>query len=408
VSLPPVEAFSTSSGAGIYRLPIEVFPGFWGYAHLVLAGDTAALVDAGSGFGNSNDHLEAGLEAVRRDHDERARWDRLTHIVISHGHIDHFGGLPYVRERTSAPIAVHELDLRVLTNYEQRLRIVAQRLREFLSEAGVGGEEAESVMSLYLLNKNLFTSIPVEIALTSSESLLGPIGVLHVPGHCPGQIVLRVDDVLLTGDHVLPETSPHQSPERLSLYTGLGHYLESLERVAAWAGDVRLALGGHEGPIPDLRGRALAIQRLHGERLGRILGLCGEPRTVAEVAHDLFPGVAGYHTLLALEEAGAHIEYLSTRGYLLVENLDELESGATVAIRYRHHPGQLPDRTFLGWPGAWAAKPAIGMGPDRAFPDRPAEPAAKGQDRQSARGERGALGALGSPKERQDVFIRTV
>jgi glyoxylase-like metal-dependent hydrolase (beta-lactamase superfamily II) len=298
---------------------------------------------------------------------------------------------------------VHELDLRVLTNYEQRLRIVARRLGEFLAEAGVASDEAEAVLALYLLNKGLFTSIPVEIALTASEGLLGPIGVLHVPGHCPGQIVLRVDDVMLTGDHVLPDTSPHQSPERLSLYTGLGHYLESLERVAAWGEGIRLALGGHEGPMLDLRGRVRAIQRLHAERLLRILELCEEPRTVAEVAHALFPGVAGYHVLLALEEAGAHIEHLATRGHLLVENLDELDSGAGVAIRYRRHPGPLPDRLTPGRPGA-AARERSGrrspLGEGRA--PQPPGP------RQGAPGKRGDGGALGSAEERQDVFIRTV
>ena len=381
MSLPAVEAFRTTSGAGIYRLPLEVFPGFWGYAHLVIAGEYVLLVDAGSGFGSSNEHLEAGLEAVRRDHDDRARWERLTHIVISHGHIDHFGGLPYVRERSGAPIVVHELDLRVLTDYEQRLRIVAGRLREFLGEAGVGEEEAEAVMSLYLLNKHLFTSIPVEISLTSSENLLGPIGVLHVPGHCPGQIVLRVDDVLLTADHILPHTSPHQSPERLSLYTGLGHYLESLERVLAWAGEARLGLGGHEGPITDLRDRVRAIQRLHGERLSRILDLCAEPRTIAEVCRHLFPGVSGYHVLLALEETGAHIEYLATRGRISVENLDELESGATTAIRYRRHAGPLPVRPFLGLVGVKAAEGAIAVNPDRPLQRTPGSTAGRGSDR---------------------------
>jgi glyoxylase-like metal-dependent hydrolase (beta-lactamase superfamily II) len=405
MSLPAVEAHATASGARIYRLPLELFPGFWGFAHLVFAGDLAILVDVGSGFGESNGHLEAGLESVRRDHGEPAEWSRLTHIVITHGHIDHFGGLPYVRERTQAPIAIHELDLRVLTNYEQRLRIVAHRLREFLAEAGVSAGQVEEVMSLYLLNKHLFTSVPVEITFTASEDLLGPIGILHTPGHCPGQIVLRVDDILITGDHVLPETSPHQSPERLSLYTGLGHYLESLDLLHAWAEGARLGLGGHEGPIRDVRSRILEILRLHADRLNRVLELTEEPSTVSGVAAALFPGVTGYHVLLALEEAGAHVEYLATRGHLSVENLDDLETETPVPILYRRQAVRLPDRPFIGRSGTSrpAPRPASVRSAGSAVGDQaPAERQASGP-----RSERGIGGAEGPTKERRDVLIRT-
>ena len=134
-------------------------------------------------------------------------------------------------------MGVHELDLRVLTNYEQRVTVIAHRLREFLAEAGVCAEEREAIMSLYLINKQLFASMPVDFTYEAIGMSLGPLQMLHVPGHCPGQVVIRVDDILLSADHVLQEISPHQSPERLSQNTGLGHYLQSLGR--CWHGRAR-------------------------------------------------------------------------------------------------------------------------------------------------------------------------
>jgi hypothetical protein len=156
-----------------------------------------------------------------------------------------------------------------------------------------------------------------------------------MPGHCPGQVVMRLDDILIAGDHVLKEISPHQAPERLTLNTGLGHYLESLERLRPMAPEIRLSLGGHQGPVEDLAGRIDAIERLHRERLGLVLDFISEPRTVADVSHHLFPKVAGYNVLLALEEAGAHIEYLAQRGYLGIENVDDLSGDCAVPLRYR-------------------------------------------------------------------------
>ena len=337
-----VERFESRAGARVYRLPLEVFPGFWGYAHLVMADGFSALVDSGSGFGKSNEDLETGLETVRGHFKERVGWDSLDRILITHGHIDHFGGLRYVREHTSAPLGVHELDLRVLTNYEERVRVMAHRLREFLTEAGVGPDEANEAMDQYLVNKQLGASLPVEFTYEAVGMKVGPLEITHVPGHCPGHVVMLLDDILLAGDHILKEISPHQSPESLSHNTGLGHYLQSLEKIRPLAGAVRVTLGGHQGAVEDLTARIGAIEGLHRDRLGKVLDMMDGSRTIAEIAHKLFPSVHGYNVLLALEEAGAHVEYLAQRGYLGIENLADIEGECAVPIRYRRLGGPVP------------------------------------------------------------------
>jgi len=61
-----------------------------------------------------------------------------------------------------------------------------------------------------------------------------------------------------------------------------------------------------------------------------------QPRTIAEVSQFLFGEVHGYNILLALEETGAHVEYLYQRGLLEIANLDDLENThQVVPIRYR-------------------------------------------------------------------------
>jgi glyoxylase-like metal-dependent hydrolase (beta-lactamase superfamily II) len=142
---PKTEVFISRGGSRIYRIPMHLFPELWGYAHLVVVDDVVALVDVGSGFGESNDHLELGLREVNDEHGEALEWSDLTHVLITHAHIDHFGGLEFVRERTSAPIGIHELDRRVLTGYEERLATVAGKLSQYLTEAGVTAEEHEDL-----------------------------------------------------------------------------------------------------------------------------------------------------------------------------------------------------------------------------------------------------------------------
>jgi glyoxylase-like metal-dependent hydrolase (beta-lactamase superfamily II) len=327
--------FETSGGAKIYQIALEIFPGFWGHVYLALVDGYRVLIDTGSGFGKGNQQLEDRLRAVSKELGESVSLDRLTHVLITHGHIDHFGGLSYVRPRTQALVGVHELDLRNLTNHEERLAVVSRRLGDFLTEAGVPDGHRQELIDLYKFSKSLYHSVRVDFTYEAAGMRVGPFEFLHTPGHCAGQVVIRLHDVLFSGDHVLEHTSPHQSPERLTLSTGLDHYLKSLDGVEAWAKGVRLALGGHHDPILDLPSRLEQIRTLHSLRLAKVLDLLETPRTIAEVSHSLFGEVHGYNVLLALEEAGAHVEYLYQRGRLGIENLAELDnSTGPVPIRY--------------------------------------------------------------------------
>ncbi len=326
-----VKTYQTSAGGKIVQIPIQEFPILWGYVYLALVEHDAqpyrVLIDTGSGFGDSNQHLEAGLQAASQALGERVGLDNLTHILITHGHIDHFGGLNYIKPRSPARIGVHELDQRNLTNYEERITIVARRLDNFLVEAGVSDERRHQLINLYMINKSLYRSVKVDFTYEAMGMRLGPFEMLHVPGHCAGHVVIRLHDVLFSGDHVLNHTSPHQAPEKLTLSTGLEHYLKSLDVLESWAGDVRLTLGGHETPIMNLPSRLEAIRQLHHQRLSQVLAFLSDPHTISETSHHLFGEVHGYNVLLALEEAGAHIEYLYQRGKLGIANLADIEDG---------------------------------------------------------------------------------
>jgi hypothetical protein len=170
----------------------------------------------------------------------------------------------------------------------------------------------------------------VDFTYEAAGMQVGPFKLLHVPGHCAGHVVIRLHDVLFSGDHVLQRTSP------------------PLESLRQWAGGVRLTLAGHEAPIRDLPARLDEIREVHAGRLQKVLELLVEPLTIAEVSRDLFGEVHGYNVLLALEESGAHVEYLYQRGVLGIDNLSEFESGnGPVPVRYRRLQGGLYQQSTL-------------------------------------------------------------
>jgi len=336
-----VKHFETHKGGEIFQIPLLVFPHLWGYAYLVLTEDIEenpyrVLIDTGSGFGDSNMYLESGFESISKRLGYSINLADLTHVLITHGHIDHIGGLTYVRPRTKALIGVHELDLRILTNFEERLIVVARRLEEYFLEAGVPPDQCDHLIKLYMIPKAMYHSVRVDFMYESIGMGLGPFEMLHIPGHCAGHVAIRLHDVLFIGDHVLSDISPHQSPEQLTLSTGLEHYLHSLNTLNGWIDTINLTLPGHEEPILDIKTRIEEIQQIHKERLECVLGFLEKSCTMQEVSNALFGEVDGYNELLALEETGAHIEYLYQRGMLSIENLEELESCAKpIPIRYR-------------------------------------------------------------------------
>lgn len=327
-----VRRFVTAGGATIYLIAVETFPDHVNNVYLVRDGARATLYDCGSQMASTQKDLTRAQAVLAQVYDERRGLDDVGDVILSHAHIDHFGGVGHWKAR-GARIHVHEFDARVITNFEERIVVAAMQLRVFLERAGLDERARAELEQMYVFTKSLFKSVPVDQVVGDGAVINGFIAH-HAPGHCPGQICLQVHNVLLTADHVLPRITPHQSPESITPWTGLDHYMIALEKLRH-VGGIDLALPGHEEPIPRLSQRIAEIEQFHRGRLEKVRALCTTPKTIAEIAGELFGAQPGYGRLLALEEAAAHVEYLSRRGALELDNLDELTRAPNPVLRYR-------------------------------------------------------------------------
>ena len=311
--------FETSGGAKIHRLPLEVFPNFWAYVYVVQKDNYCILIDSGSGTESSHTNLLDGLKQAGLTP------ANLTHIVLTHAHIDHYGGLCKLQPITDAKIGVHELDVQTVAHHDARLALIGKRLASFLAETGLAEDTREQVLSMYRFSKAIYQSTPVDFTLESIDMKLGPLEFIHLPGHCPGHVAIRLEDVVFCGDMVVQGVTPHLSPESINPYSGLDHYLESLTRLQHWAKDAGLILNGHDDVITDLPAQIESTKQNILRRIGKGIDALSEPLTIEQICLAVYGETHGYNQMLVIEKTGAYVEYLYEHGIIEIVNPSELE-----------------------------------------------------------------------------------
>lgn len=215
-------------------------------AYLLEAAETT-LVETGPG--TSVDAVSAALEALGIDANE------LAHVVVTHIHLDHAGGVGSLSERfPSATVWVHERGARHLADPS---RLVASATR-------VWGERE---MREFFLPVQPVEPARIRPLHDGSAIEMGgrSLAVLDTPGHASHHVAL-VDSrsgAVFTGDalgiHVpdLPVLRPATPPPDFDL----DRYVASIERIRAAARSVLLF--AHFGPLEDVDGTCdLAIKRV--------------------------------------------------------------------------------------------------------------------------------------------------
>jgi glyoxylase-like metal-dependent hydrolase (beta-lactamase superfamily II) len=319
--------FEASSGTKIQRIPLEVFPNFWGYVYVVQKDTYCVLIDAGSGTETSHDNLLSGFQQAGVQPSD------LTHILLTHGDIDHFGGLSKLRPLTNAKIGIHELDVQTVAHHEASLALTGRRLAFFLGETGLDPETREQILGMSRFSKAIYQSVPVDFTYEAVDMRLGPFEFIHLPGHSPGHVAIRIDDVIFCGDMVVAGVTPHLAPESIYPSSGLDHYLESLSRFQDWAKDARLILNGHDDAIEDLSTQIDLTRQNILRRMSKAVEALREPLTMEEVCQAVYGEMNGYNQLLVIEKTGAFVEYLYVHGMLAITNPEEMEQGGVT--RYR-------------------------------------------------------------------------
>ena len=249
----------------------------------------------------------------------------VNRIIITHGHMDHFGLAASIREAVGRPIDcfIHEEDKWQVSSNNFMQEMWTEEADRLMAMAGVPRQETEKVRNRFLSFKELGDPLDGVLGMNDGDEFLGEgycLKIVHTPGHTPGSCCVfeTQQRILFSGDHIIKHITPNpfvvidRSRLQNQNYQSLKAYLESLEKVLKL--EVRYVFPGHGSDIDDLPEIVSAFRKHHLDRIELIWHILNKGRKpLYEIAVEVFGIIPDGEAFLAISEIIVHLEMLIER-----------------------------------------------------------------------------------------------
>ncbi len=327
---------SALTALGIHRLSIPVpFIEAGGPANVYVIEDgdgRYTLFDTGIG---TND----GIAALRGQAAERKLdLKKISRIVVSHGHLDHFGNAQMLSEESGARVFIHDADVEKIVG-DARFAAMLRKHRGYFLKIGVPLETLDQMQANADRQPNTIRYVERSRlgSLQDGEVLRFKhfeVVVKHLPGHTPGLVCLYAERqrLFFADDHVLARVSPNpvldlSQGEGKTKFRALSRYLEG----AKWVRDLELdaVLPGHGPAFKGHRELLDGLFAFYGVRQAKLLArIQQEPVTVFDLLPTLFPRRDTNRLVLMLSEVLANVEVLEDAGKVTAHEGDVVRYAA--------------------------------------------------------------------------------
>jgi glyoxylase-like metal-dependent hydrolase (beta-lactamase superfamily II) len=317
-------------------VPLPGFPALICSNMFVLGSGPITLIDTAPKFSGSLITLESQL------HENGFEWSDVERIIITHGHIDHFGLVGRIRIASGhdIPCYIHQDDLWKLSGDYLKSGMWSEDADIFYAKIGMPEQTVERMKRRSHFFKNLCDPVDDAIPMKEGDTFQGSgfdLEVIHTPGHSPGCCCFYESrhNILFSGDHLLKHITPNPFHEvnRSHLkdpsYKSLKAYMESLEKLEHL--NVKFVFPAHGEFITDLESLIAGYRKHHEKRTEEILQtLKNGVRSVYGLMADVFPGIDESEAFLAVSEVLVHLELLLEAG-----SAEQAEVGPPTLFRAR-------------------------------------------------------------------------
>jgi glyoxylase-like metal-dependent hydrolase (beta-lactamase superfamily II) len=250
----------------------------------------------------------------------------VERIIITHGHMDHFGLAAAIRKAVCHPIEcfIHGQDRWQISSTNFGKEMWSEEANALMAMAGMPPEEKEKVKKRFASFRELGDPLDNVSVFEDGMEFEGEgyhLKVIHTPGHTPGSCCIYEDGqkILFSGDTLIKHITPNPLVviKRNGLldpgYKSLKAYSGSLDRLAGL--DVKYVFTGHGEYIRDVQDLISTYKRHHRERMELVWkALHNRARTLYEIIGDVIQEVPDGDMFLAISEVLVHLEILIDEG----------------------------------------------------------------------------------------------
>jgi glyoxylase-like metal-dependent hydrolase (beta-lactamase superfamily II) len=305
------------SAEGVRRIPLPTRLPIGTVNVYLLEGDPLTLVDTGPGIDEAYEALNRGLREAGYGVGDLGR------ILITHGHVDHYGLARRLREDSGAEVWAPEVDHRMVEDFHATYARRRARYREVLVGSGAPAATLHLVEEFFAYLATLGEGTSVDRVVRDGDVVDNGRFVLkavRTPGHSSGSTCyLLRDGRVLAGDTLIQGLTPIAAfGSADGTGVGLEDYLASLRRLR----DMTLAhvLPGHRDAFGDVPGYVDGLLAAFRARQGAVLdALKGGSATAWDLVGRLFGPLPIEEVFLGLTEVLGHLEILEKEGAVAAE-----------------------------------------------------------------------------------------